>query len=95
MQLQTSANLFLQQLITTYAKLKRDEVRLAQALLSHKTSQELNVLRQETEAVHEIMKKKQLELADLQKKQDANMPNYFAVAQLIQQQTGIVIRLVG
>ncbi len=84
---------FLQKLITTYAKLKRDEVRLAQALISHKTSQELNMLRKETEAVHEIMKKKQLELADLQKKQDTNTPDYTAIFQLIQEQTGTVIRL--
>lgn len=85
---------FFQQTITTYAKLKRDEVHLAQELVNHTTSQQLNKLRQETEAVEQILKKKNTELKELQKKIAANKPEYESLVQEINEKIEVRISLV-
>ncbi|GEM_PF-5926359 len=85
---------FLQKLITEYAKLKRDEVRLAQELLAHPTSQELNKLRQETETVEKIIKKKHIELTELQKKLESNKPDYDTLLNKINEKIEVKIKLI-
>ncbi|MDO8661311.1 MAG: hypothetical protein Q7K43_05465 [Candidatus Woesearchaeota archaeon] len=85
---------FLQKLITDYAKLKRDEVHLAQELISHHTSQQLNKLRQETEVVEQILKKKNTELEELQETLEANKPDYEGLLREISEKLEIKIKLV-